>query len=63
MEKLWLKLSKNWLCEHSGEVCVAIGGAILVSLILYMMFMAHILLGIGGIGLLLIVVGANLIED
>jgi hypothetical protein len=51
------------LCEHSGEVYVAIGGAILVSLILYMMFMAHTLLGIGGIGLLLIVVGANLIED
>jgi hypothetical protein len=51
------------LCEHSGEVCVAIGVAIVVSLILYMMFMVHTLLGIGGIGLLLIVVGANLIED
>lgn len=63
MEKLWLKLSKNWLCEHPGEVCVAIGVAIVVSLILYMMFMVHTLLGIGGIGLLLIVVGANLIED
>lgn len=63
MENSWLRLLIVWICKHPGELCVAIGGAILVCLLLYMMFMVHTLLGIGGIGLLLICVGGNLIED
>ena len=54
---------KNWICKHLGEVCIAIGGIILVALLLYILFKFNVLVGIAGLGFSLIITGAILIKD
>ena len=63
MENSWLKLLKTWLCEHSGELFIAIGALILISLIVYGAFMVHTLVGIGIIGIFFLIIGGNLVGD
>jgi hypothetical protein len=51
------------LCEHSGELFIAIGALILISLIVYGAFMVHTLVGIGIIGIFFLIIGGNLVDD
>lgn len=63
MEKSWLRLSKDWLCDHSGEVLLGIGGVIIASVVIWGMFQLATWLGILTIGLLTAGVGGVIIEE